>query len=106
MTRAILLALACVVGLGSGACRQNDTTTRAVRTMVSKDEPPTSLKGARWKLVRQVYAERDYRPLWFEGDKLRRDARDLIETLCHAEREGLRASDYDLAGLRTELRKL
>ena len=74
--------------------------------MVSKDEPPTSLKGARWKLVRQVYADRDYRPLWFEGDKLRRDARDLIETLCHAEREGLRASDYDLAGLRSELRTL
>ena len=106
MTRAILLVLACVVGLGSGACRQDDTTTGAVRTMVSKDDPPTPLKGARWKLLRQVYADRDYTPLWFEGDKLRRDARDLIETLCHAEREGLRASDYDLAGLRTELRKL
>ena len=106
MTRAILLALACVVGLGSGACRQDDTTPDAIRRMVSKDEPPASLKGTRWKLVHQVYAEREYRPLWLNGDKLRGDARDLIETLCHAEREGLRAADYDLAGLRTELRTL
>jgi murein L,D-transpeptidase YcbB/YkuD len=106
MTRATLLAFACLVGLVVGACRQDDTTTKAVRTMVSKDEPPASLKGARWKLVRQVYADRDYRPLWLDGDKLRRNARDLIETLCHAEREGLRASDYDLAGLQTELQTL
>ena len=74
--------------------------------MVSKDAPPASLKATRWKLVHQVYAERDYRPLWLDADRLRGDTRDLIETLCHAEREGLRAADYDLAGLRTELQTL
>jgi L,D-transpeptidase YcbB len=41
-----------------------------------------------------------------DGRKVRGQARDLIETLCHAEREGLRAADYDLAGLRTELAQL
>ena len=103
MTRATLLAFACAVGLASGACRQDDTMANALRTVVSKKEPPASLKGARWKLVRQVYADREYQPLWFDGDRLRGETRDLIEALCHVEREGLRAADYDLAGLRTEL---
>ncbi len=106
MTRATLLVLACVVGLGSGACHREDTTTEAVRALVAKKDPPASLAGMRWKLVRQVYADRDYRPLWFDGQNLRGESRDLIETLCHAEREGLRAADYDLDGLRTELRTL
>ena len=106
MTRAILLALACALGLASAACHQDGSTDKAIRTMVSKKDPPAALKGARWKLVRQVYADRDYQPFWLEGDNLRGDTRDLIEALCHVEREGLRAADYDLAGLRTELRTL
>jgi murein L,D-transpeptidase YcbB/YkuD len=57
-------------------------------------------------LIQQVYRDREYRPLWTSGRKLNGQARDLIETLCHAEREGLRASDYDLAGLRAELTRL
>ena len=106
MTRATLLALVCVIGLATAACHQDGSTDEAIRTMVSKKNPPASLKGARWKLVRQVYADREYRPLWLDADRLRGDTRDLIETLCHAEREGLRAADYDLAGLRTELETL
>jgi murein L,D-transpeptidase YcbB/YkuD len=53
-----------------------------------------------------VYQDRDHRSLWLDGRTLNGSARDLIETLCHAEREGLRARDYDLEGLRAELHAL
>ena len=106
MTRALLLASACVVTvLGAGGCRRDDPTARQIQTTLSSDNA-ASTAGARWQLVRQVYRDRDYRPLWIDGRKVNGSARDLIETLCHAEREGLRAADYDLAGLRTEMVRL
>jgi murein L,D-transpeptidase YcbB/YkuD len=93
--------------LGAGACRsENRATVKAVRAVVSADSPPASLQGSRWKLLRQVYRDREFRPLWINGRKLRGQTRELIETLCHVERDGLRAADYDLAGLRDELREL
>jgi murein L,D-transpeptidase YcbB/YkuD len=62
--------------------------------------------GARWQLARQVYADRDHRPLWITGRMVEGRTRELIETLCHAEREGLRAADYDLAAVRAGLERL
>jgi murein L,D-transpeptidase YcbB/YkuD len=107
MTRALLLASAYVVLLlGAGGCRRDDPIAKGIRTIASSAVTPQSIQAARWKLVQQVYRDRDYRPLWMDGRKVRGQARDLIETLCHAEREGLRAADYDLAGLRTELAQL
>ncbi len=106
MTRAILLASACVVTLlGAGGCRRDDPTAQQIRVTLSSANG-TSTAGPRWKLLQQVYRDRDYRPLWLDGAKLEGRARDLIETLCHAEREGLRAADYDLAGLGTDLTRL
>ena len=107
MTRAHLLASAYVVMLlGAGGCRRDDPTARAIRATASNAVAPPSIQGSRWKLVQQVYRDRDYRPLWIDGSRLEGRTRDLIETLCHAEREGLRAADYDLAGLQTELARL
>ncbi|HEV8455206.1 MAG TPA: peptidoglycan-binding protein, partial [Gemmatimonadales bacterium] len=107
MTRALLLASACVVVLlGAGGCRHDDPIAKAIRTTASNAVAPRSIQGGRWKLLQLVYRDRDYRPLWMDGRKVRGQARDLIETLCHAEREGLRAADYDLAGLRTDLARL
>jgi L,D-transpeptidase YcbB len=110
MTRAILLAIllasACVVTvLGVGACRRDDPTAKQIQVTLSSANA-ASTGSARLELVRHVYRDRDYRPLWIDGRKVNGQARDLIETLCHAEREGLRAADYDLAGLRTELEQL
>ncbi len=56
--------------------------------------------------MRRVYLDRDYRPLWIDGSRLEGRALELIETLCHAERDGLRAADYDLAGLQADLARL
>src|SRR5215216_5319272 len=107
MIRALLLASVYVVMLlGTGGCHRDDAVTKVIRATASNAGTSPSLQGARWKLVQQVYRDRDYRPLWMDGRKVRGQARDLIETLCHAEREGLRAADYDLAGLRRELARL
>lgn len=107
MTRALLLACACVaLVLGANGCHRDDPSAKAIRAAVTSSVTPSSLRSTRWKLIQQVYRHRDYRPFWTDGRKLNGQARDLIETLCHAEREGLRASDYDLAGLRAELTRL
>jgi murein L,D-transpeptidase YcbB/YkuD len=107
MTRALLLASTSVaVLLGAGGCHRDDPIANAIRATASNAVAPPSLQGSRWKLVQQLYRDRAYRPLWTNGRKVSGQARDLIETLCHAEREGLRAADYDLAGLRTELARL
>jgi L,D-transpeptidase YcbB len=105
MTRAILLNSACVITLlGAAACGPGETAKQLEMTLSSANAAPAV--GARWELVRRVYLDRDYRPLWIAGSKLEGRALDLIETLCHAEREGLRAADYDLAGLQAELARL
>ena len=107
MTRVLRLGCACVVlAFGVYGCHPDHASTKAIRATVTRAVAPPSLRGTRWKLVQQVYRDREYRPLWTSGRKLNGQARALIETLCHAEREGLRASDYDLAGLRAELTRL
>ncbi len=105
MTQAILLNSACVIALlGAAACGSDKTAKQLEVTLSSANA--ASAVGARLDLVRRVYLDRDYRPLWIDGSKLGGRARDLIEMLCHAEREGLRAADYDLAGLQAELARL
>jgi L,D-transpeptidase YcbB len=107
MTRALLLASGYVaLLLVTNGCHHDEAVTKSIRAIVANAGAPPSIPTGRWKLVQQVYRDRDYRPLWIKGRKVNGQARDLIETLCHAEREGLRAADYDLAGLRTELTQL
>ena len=98
MTRAILLVTTCVAAvLVVSGCHRDDPTTKAIRA---------SLQGEPGKLLRQVYDDGHYHARWIDGRKLNGSGRDLIETLCHAEREGLRAADYDLAGLQADLQRL
>src|SRR5918995_3515209 len=107
MTRALLLICACVaLILSANGCHRDDPSAKAIRATVTSAVAPPSLRSIRWKLIQQVYRDREYRPIWTSGRKLTGEARDLIETLCHAEREGLRAGDYDLAGLGAELARL
>jgi murein L,D-transpeptidase YcbB/YkuD len=107
MTRVLRLSCACLaLVLGAHGCHHENSSSRAIRSTLTSPVAPASLRTSRWKLVQRIYRERDYRPLWTAGRKLNRQARDLIETLCHAERVGLRAADYDLAGLSVELTRL
>jgi murein L,D-transpeptidase YcbB/YkuD len=105
VTRAILLNSACVITLlGAAACGRDQTAKQLERTLSSPDA--AAAVGTRLELVRRVYLDRDYQPVWIDGSELEGRALDLIETLCHAEREGLRSADYDLPGLQAQLARL
>jgi murein L,D-transpeptidase YcbB/YkuD len=98
----ILLGLGCgFLTLVMSAChRGEDPVAASIRSAVS------SRTEGRQRLLRRVYADRDYRPLWIDHGHFEGRTRDLVETLCHAEREGLRAADYGLGALRVQLEHL
>jgi murein L,D-transpeptidase YcbB/YkuD len=99
--RPALLALMIVV---AASCRRGDAAIGSeIKELTSASKPPAAFKGARWKVLRQVYADREYRPFWVKGGRPAGAARELAATLCDAEREGLRPADYDLADLRKVL---
>jgi murein L,D-transpeptidase YcbB/YkuD len=105
MTRAFLLNSACAVTLlGAVACGRDQTAEHLERTLSSPEA--AAAVGTRLELVRRVYLDRDYQPVWIDGSGLDGRGRDLIETLCHAERQGLRSADYDLPGLQAQLASL
>jgi murein L,D-transpeptidase YcbB/YkuD len=100
MSRALLLVSSCVVVAGlTGACGEDDAAA-AIRAALGSAGPPVPA------VVREVYRERDYRPLWTRGGGVTPAAGELIETLCHAEREGLRPADYHFAALGGLLERL
>jgi L,D-transpeptidase YcbB len=98
----------CVIALlGPSACRQSgDRVSREIQNIVSADKPPAYLEGVRWKLVRQIYQDRQYRPLWVGVRPVPGRTKQLIASLCDAEREGLRPADYRLPELRRTLERL
>jgi murein L,D-transpeptidase YcbB/YkuD len=98
----------CVIAiLGTVACRNPaDRIHQEIRTITSVDSPPAYLEGVRWKLVRQIYEDRQYRPLWVGIRPLPERTKDLIANLCDAEREGFRPADYSLSELRRTLERL
>ena len=50
--------------LGAVACRNRvDPINQEIRNITSADGPPAYLEGVRWKLLRQIYEDRQYRPL-------------------------------------------
>jgi murein L,D-transpeptidase YcbB/YkuD len=88
----------------AAACRRGDAAIGAeIKDLTSASKPAAAFKGARWKVLRQVYQDREYRPFWIKGGRPAGAARDLAATLCDAEREGLRPADYDLADLQKVL---
>lgn len=92
--------LCIAVASGLSACRNTDRAVGdEIREVVTAPKRPATLKGTRWKVVQEVYADRQFRPLWTTGGKPKEEARQLIATLCGAERDGLRTGDYHLADL-------
>src|SRR5690349_5882152 len=97
-----LIAVSCAI-----ACRESDDgVSQEIRTIVSAEKPPTYLAGARWKLVRQIYQDRQYRPLWVGVHPVPDRTKELVATRGHAEWEGLRPADYRLVELRRTLERL
>jgi murein L,D-transpeptidase YcbB/YkuD len=98
-----LVAMAGVGGCGGGL---DDAVRQEIRERVSSTKPPSYLGGVPWQLVRQVYGDREERPLWSKGGYPLGRAKDLVGSICRAEREGLRPADYDLEGLRGAVQAL
>jgi len=108
MVRPTLAVWACLIPvLGVLACRQPpDPVGQEIRSIISTERPPAYLKQVKWKLLRQIYEDRQYRPLWVGVRPLPERTKELIANLCNAEREGLRPADYRLAELRRTLERL
>jgi L,D-transpeptidase YcbB len=108
MFRPALALRACLILLlGTVAChRSADRISDEIRRITSAEKPPAYLEGARWKLVRQIYQDREYHPLWVGIRPVPERTRELIASLCDAEREGLRPEDYRLGELRRTLERL
>jgi L,D-transpeptidase YcbB len=100
--RATIVALLTTV-----ACRPSaDRISQELRNITSAERPPAYLEGVRWKLLRQIYEDRHYRPLWVGIRPVPERTKDLIANLCDAEREGLRPADYRLGELRRTVERL
>jgi L,D-transpeptidase YcbB len=96
-----------IVLLGPVAChRSDDRIGQEIRNITATEKPPAYLEGVRWKLLRQIYEDRQYRPLWVGARPVPERTKELIASLCDAEREGLRAADYRLAELRRTAERL
>jgi murein L,D-transpeptidase YcbB/YkuD len=107
MVRAALTVWPCLIALlGAVACRSADPTGQEIRNIISAERPPAYLQEIRWKLVRQIYEDREYRPLWVGVRGVPDRTEDLIANLADAEREGLRPADYRLGELRRTVERL
>src|SRR6266404_1022238 len=105
--RALTLWSALLALLGAIGCRPaGDPIGREIRTIVSAEKAPAYMEESRWKLVRQIYEDRQYRPLWVDARRLPERTKDLIANLCDAEWEGLRPADYRLAEFRRTVDRL
>ena len=65
MLRPALTVWPCLIALlGAVACRRSpDPTGQEIRNIISAERPPAYLEEVRWELVRQIYKDRQYRPL-------------------------------------------
>jgi L,D-transpeptidase YcbB len=108
MCRSALTVWPCLIALlGAVACRRStDPIGQEIRNVISAEKPPAYLEGVRWKLVRLIYEDRQYRPLWVGVRRVPQRTKELIASLCHAEREGLRPADYRLGEFRRTVERL
>ena len=98
-------ALGLALTASLAACERTDHAVgKEIAAAVSSPKRPASLGGARWTLVRQVYRDRGYAPVWTSDGKPTPRLRQFIVTLCGAERDGLRPGDYALADLSRAVR--
>jgi L,D-transpeptidase YcbB len=84
----------------AGCHRKDRAVGEVIREAVSSPTRPVNLELTRWKVVRQLYQDRKFRPIWTSDGKPKEGIRQLVATLCGSERDGLRPADYHLGALR------
>lgn len=100
--RPIALCVALLLA-GCGGIPRREITAKLAQ-QVSKKVPPASVPKEHWDAARRIYAGRDGKPLWLDGEHPGANARRLVQAIASADREGLRASDYPLDQLADALR--
>ena len=71
-------------GVGGCGSDLDDAVRREIHSQMAAATPPKEAGGVSWRLVRQVYADREERPLWSKhGHPLGR-AKDLVASICRA----------------------
>ncbi len=94
------------IALGLASCQRKDRAVgNEIHEVLSAPRQPPNLRSDRWNVVRQIYADRDFQPLWTTDGRPREDARQLIIALCGAERDGLRPGDYGIASLKKAIER-
>jgi hypothetical protein len=77
--RSALTVWPCLIPLSTVACRPSaDRISQEIRNITSAERPPAYLEGVRWKLLRQIYEDRHYRPLWVGTRPVPERTKDLI----------------------------
>ena len=83
-----------------GAANEAPTSTSIAVTAAAPAFVTRDAEGTRlWELTRQFYQKRGDAPAWFENGRPRQDARDLIEAVERADREGLDPDFYNVSAL-------
>lgn len=96
------------MALGGGA-RAEDPAAAVIRRVVDAAVHP-DLRWSRFpdyqRLVRALYEQTDFRPLWTRDGRPTRQAGEIVASLFEADARGLSASDYDAEGLRDAAARL
>ncbi len=91
------LGLWVLVLVAAQAAQPVSASAEPIRDVLAAASHPdvTGADWKRWKAgLAQLYAQRAFAPLWFDGGTLRRSAAALADELAAAQRRGLRAEDY------------
>jgi murein L,D-transpeptidase YcbB/YkuD len=72
---------------------------------LQEKKAPSGMPADQWDAAQALYKARDGKPLWIDDQKPNGKARALVDAVASADKEGLRAADYDLAGLSNALRQ-
>lgn len=112
---AIAVVLVAAIGIATLQLQQARTpvgqVTREIRTRVQRKDFRLRAYDRReaartWDLMRQFYRKRGYRTAWTNGRGPEPQARQLLEAVGQAGRDGLDPGDYDYNGLLASMKEL
>lgn len=82
-----------------------EKVTGSLNQLLGEKKAPAGVPKDQWDAAQALYKARDGQPLWIDASKPNAKARSLVDAIASADKEGLRSTDYDLAGLRAALRQ-
>ncbi|HEX6645374.1 MAG TPA: L,D-transpeptidase family protein [Gemmatimonadales bacterium] len=83
----------------------DDEIHAALAAELADSAPPEFAGRSAWEVTRGIYEDAGGAPIWLDGGKPSKRARELVDAIAGAEDQGLRTAEYDLAGLGDALRR-